>query len=220
MKKIISILLVLSLLFCFTACKDGENDGTSSSGKTENSNVASSDGDTDTHSEPLNYTKFDDLPGSERIRYHEVYFSTPSWRSKNTSNGFTISDSNDYSLVVAYDAENEYSGDMDGINEYMQDKYINTLYDFYVAEYQNISYESKDTVTLDCGSQALRFKGTLTAESGGNTRIMPIYGYNFTYDGATIAITYVIKSDDKAAEYEATLKDIVDKMVKTIRTQP
>ena len=102
----------------------------------------------------------------------------------------------------------------------MTDKYIDTLYDFYVAEYKEISYESKETVTLDCGSQAFKFKGTLTAESGGNTRIMPIYGYNFTYDGATIAITYVIKSEDKAAEYEATLKDIVDKMVKTIRTQP
>lgn len=71
-----------------------------------------------------------------------------------------------------------------------------------------------------CGIETLHFEGTLAGTSGGDTTDFPVYGYASVYDDAPIIISYFVKNLDKADENREYLVDIVDRMVKTVRTEP
>lgn len=47
-----------------------------------------------------------------------------------------------------------------------------------------------------------------------------IYGYSFVYDGSTITTGASIVNPEVIDAKKAMMKDLVDRMVKTVRTQP
>ena len=222
MKKVTSIILILSFLLCLTACgseKDAKSDAGSNDSSAQKTEEESSGDDAQSSG---NYTLYDDLPDYEKIRHHEVYLSTPSWKSRDSSTGVILTnDQTDiYSLVLAYEPETAYTGSIENILDGMHDKYIEVLDRYWSADYADFSLDTKEIVTLDCGVEALHFEGALPGTLSGNTKDFPVYGYAFVYDDAPIIMSYFIKDLEKGEEYKEYATDIVDRIVKTVRTEP
>lgn len=229
MKKIIAFILIVMLVLSMAGCS-GEGETPNNDLQTDSSEAANNDdhgSDADDNSgddRNANYTLYDDLPNYVRILFHETYISTPAWRCDDTFNySWTISDSNDYVVVIAYndDDDGEYTGAIEDILEETYDGFTSAIGDHAVTnEFGEYNLTTKEKVTLDCGSEAMRFEGTMSANEYSAIVDYYIYGYSFVYDGSTITIGASIVNPDVIDEQKDTMKDIVDRMVKTVRTQP
>ena len=222
MKKITSIILILSLLLCLTACGSEKDSQSGADSKDSSAQKTEEESSGDDAQGGGNYTLYDDMPTYEKVRHHEIYLSTPYWRSENSFTGVVLTNeqTNIYSLIFAYEPETPYTGSLEDILDNMHETYVKVLYGYWVAEYADFVLDTKEIVTLDCGVEALHFEGTLPGTSGGKTKDFPVYGYAFVYDDAPIIMSYFIKDLEKGEEYKEYATDIVDRIVKTVRTEP
>lgn len=229
MKKIIAFMLILMLVISIAGCSgEGEkpNDGiqADTSEAADNDDPGSADDDNSVDNGSANYTLYDDLPNYEKILFHETYISTPPWRSDDTFHySWSITNSNDYVVVIAYNDEDkgEYTG---AIEDILEETYEGFTYAVgrraVTEEFGEYNLTTKEKVTLDCGSEAMKFEGTMSANEYSAVVDYYIYGYSFVYDGSTITVGASIVNPDVIDTEKDMIKDIVDRMVKTIRTQP
>lgn len=240
MKKGISIILMLSLLIGLTACGSGKDeqsgagsgngsmqqaDGDHSMPPVEegdNADDVEGEGSDDTEEGNGTFTLYDELSLSAKVTFHEIYISVPPWSSDSRGRGkiYKNDHSNDYALMVAYDYDTEYTGSVEDIPDSMFDEYNLLAREYNLMYYSGFSFDMEENVTLDCGVEALRFEGTLWGMLGEEKKEYPVYGYAFAYEGTPIIVNYFFKNPDKVDEDSDYLKDIIDKMVKTIRTEP
>ena len=155
-----------------------------------------------------------------KIIYHDIYISTPLWREDKVVNGYSLTDSNDYVVCITYNVDEEYTGALDDILDDTYDEFTNAISDRSNArEFGEYNLTTKEKVTLDCGAEAIKFEGTITAEEYSDVVDYYIYGYSFVYDGATITVGTSIVEPEVIDTQKDTMKDIIDRMVKTIRTE-
>lgn len=218
------VVLVLSMAGCSGKGEDPNNStqtGLSDAvNKDDNDSAAEDNGGDDRNA---TFTLYDDLPNYEKILFHEIYISTPAWRCDETIFGWRLSDSNDYVVAITYndDDEGEYTGAIEDILEETYDGFTNAIGNHAVTnEFGEYNLTVKEKVTLDCGSEAMRFEGTMSANEYSAVVDYYIYGYSFVYDGSTITIGASVVNPDVIDAKKDMMKDIVDRMVKTVRTQP
>lgn len=190
------------------------------------------------------YTLYDDLPNCEYLYYddengetQELYFNYPSWRCDREyggigyvcdSTGFNISSDSNYSLVVSQNSETPYTGDIENILDETLYEFTSIVacatVDFYEREDVTVDIlDSKESVTLDCGIEAVKFSGTLPEIVYEDFVEDPayIYGYSFVFNGGmNVTIGFEIQHSQDVPEYKDMLVDVVDRMVKTLRTEP
>lgn len=230
MKKIIALLLTVMLIVSMAGCSGGDgktnNDTQVDSGDTAGNEDHGSTADDDSgDNSSAAYTLYEDLPNYEKIPFHETYISTPAWRSDEISRtfGWSLYDSNNYVITITYnnDDEGEYTGSVEDILDETYEAFTVSVSDHAVAdEFGEYELTTEEKVTLDCGSEAMKFEGTMSADEYSAVVDYYIYGYSFVYDKSTITIGTSIMNPDVVDENKDMLKDIVDRMVKTVRTQP
>lgn len=256
MKKITVILLAALTAASLCACGSGNSntskaDNKKSGNETETKTDKSGQSDQEEESSgesKKKYSEYEDLSSFESIYYGEeddeepysVYISTPAWRSQNEygnsdmgtsgNKGYTIFDNPDYSIIIAYDKEETYSGDIEDVLTVTFPGFIDIIgsatSDYYEGALlpENIvdCIDSQEIVELDCGEKAAKFSGTIPEVSCESYTIKPVdvYGYSFVYnEDINITVGFEIQDQTKISEYEDKLTDIVDRMVKTIRTE-
>lgn len=218
MKRIIALLLTIVLTISMTGCSS-ETEKSNNNTKVNNSSTTNNDsGDR----KNTNYTLYDDLPNYEKIPFHETYISTPAWRSDETNFGWRLTDSTNYVIVITHNfEEDKYNGKTEDILDETYNAFTDAVGDHAVTnEFGEYNLTTKKKVTLDCGSEAMKFEGTMSANEYSAIVDYYIYGYSFVYDKSTITIGASVVNPDVINEKKDMLKKIVDKMVKTIRTQP
>ena len=217
-------MLVAVLAISIVGCSDkGEKPnngtGTGSSQVVNSDSNGSDDGDSQGGGS-ANFTKFDDLPNYVRIIFHEVYISTPAWREEEVPNGFNLTDSTESVISVTYNVDNEYTGNIEDILDDTYDEFTGAIGEHAVTnEFGEYNLTTKEKVTLDCGAEAMKFEGTMSANEYSAVVDYYVYGYSFVYDGATITVGTSVVYPDTIDTNKDKLKDMVDRMVKTIRTQ-
>ena len=163
---------------------------------------------------------YDDLSSYVEINYQDIYISTPLWREDKVINGYNISNSNNYVISITYNYEEEYTGALDDILYDTYDEFVYAIGDHAVTdEFGEYNLTTKEKVTLDCGAEAIRFEGTMSADEYSAIVDYYIYGYSFVYDGVTITVGTSIVEPEVIDAQKDTMKDIIDRMVKTIRTE-
>lgn len=217
-------MLVAVLAISIVGCsEEGEkpNSGTGTgSSQIVNSDSNSSDDGDSQGGGSVNFTKFDDLPNYVKIIFHEVYISTPAWREEKVVDGFNLTDSTEYVISVTYNVDNEYTGNIEDILDDTYDEFTGAVGEHAVTnEFGEYNLTTKEKVTLDCGAEAMKFEGTMSANEYSAVVDYYVYGYSFVYDGATITVGTSIVYPDTIDTNKDKLKDMVDRMVKTIRTQ-
>ena len=189
------------------------------------------------------YTLYDDLPNWEYLYYDDengetqrLYFSYPTWRCDREyggigyvcdASGFNILSASNYSLIVSENSETPYTGEIENILDETLYEFISIVAcatgDFYEREDVPVDIlDSVETVTLDCGIEAVKFSGTLPPIVYESFETDPtyIYGYSFVYNGdMNVTIGFEIQHSEEVPEYEDMLVDLVDRMVKTLRTE-
>ncbi|MGN0171574.1 MAG: hypothetical protein ACI39E_02170 [Acutalibacteraceae bacterium] len=230
MKKIIALLLIVMLVLSMAGCSgEGEksNTGTqaSSSDAANKDEQGSAADDNSGDNGNASYTLYDDLPNYEKLIFHETYISTPAWRCDTTrlTLGWRLTDSNDYVVAITYndDDDGEYTGAIEDILEETYDGFTSAIGDHAVTnEFGEYNLTTKEKVTLDCGSEAMKFEGTMSANEYSAIVDYYIYGYSFVFDKSTITVGASVVNPDVIDEKKDMMKDIVDRMVKTVRTQP
>ena len=154
------------------------------------------------------------------INYQDIYISTPLWREDKVINGYNISNSNNYVISITYNYEEEYTGAIDDILDDTYDEFTYAIGEHAVTnEFGEYNLTTKEKVTLDCGAEAIRFEGTMSADEYSAIVDYYIYGYSFVYDGVTITVGTSIVEPEVIDAQKDTMKDIIDRMVKTIRTE-
>ncbi|MGN0454488.1 MAG: hypothetical protein ACI4G1_04865 [Ruminococcus sp.] len=206
-------------------CSQKDADDTSAS----SSLTSSTPNDNDTKNSGNKYTLYDDLSNSCEILYDDgeninhIYMSVPAWRDTDTFRlSHTYSDSLDYVFTVAYNNEPEekYTGDIEDILEDTYDEFTYAIDDYAMGDsLGEYNLTTKEKVTLDCGSEAMKFEGSVTANEYTSDADYYIYGYSFVYDGVTITVGASIFTSDAIDAKKDTLKDMVDRSVKTVRTE-
>lgn len=242
MKRIIALLLITMLAISMVGCSDGgkkSSDGTgtdsekvvnnssndsdeNADNKEENGDNEDSNGDNNEDNNDDSYTMYDDLPNYENVLFHEIYISTPAWRNDETIYGNRLSDSNDYVIAITYNDDDEkYTGTLDDILEFTYKGFTNAVGEHAVTnEFGEYNLTTKEKVMLDCGVEAIKFEGTMSANEYSAVVDYYVYGYSFLYDEVALTVGASIVNPDVIDENKDTMKDIVDRMVKTIRTQP
>lgn len=248
MKKRIVLMLAVLMAACMCACGSKDNSTGGTSGQDKEESGGASVGKEDSKEEEkkggeAKYTLYDDLPCYDRVYYndengdtHALYISYPAWGCNTEygcsypgveldSIGLSMSaDINDYSMVVTYNNKTPYTGDIENIMETTLPEFASVA-DAACNAYYNVEdlttdhLDSQEVVTLDCGVQAVKFSGSLPTGSQKN-KTTYIYGYSFVYNKTSnITIGYEIENEEKLSEYEDMLKDVIDRAVKTIRTE-
>ncbi|MGN0517986.1 MAG: hypothetical protein ACI4II_04600 [Acutalibacteraceae bacterium] len=226
MKRIIALMLVAVLAISIVGCSDKEekpNNGTDTgSSQFVNSDTNnSSDGDSSQGSSDIPHTMYDDLPNYVNVLFREIYISTPAWRNDEEIYGNKLSDSNDYVIAITYNVDDEYTGAIEDILDETYTPFTKTVGRHAVTnEFGEYKLTTKEKVTLDCGAEAIKFEGTMSANQYSSVVDYYVYGYSFVYDRATITVGASIVNPDVIDAKKDTMKDIIDRMVKTIRTQP
>lgn len=238
MKRIITLLLITMLAISMVGCSDGGKNSSDGTGTDSDKVVNDSGNDSDDNAEnnddngdnednkgdnnDIPHTMYDDLPNYERVLFHEIYISTPAWRSDEALFGNRLSDSNDYVIAITYnDNDEKYTGTLDDILDFSYDGFTYAVGEHAVTnEFGEYKLTTKEKVMLDCGVEAIKFEGTMSANEYSDVVDYYVYGYSFLYDDVALTVGASIVNPDVIDEYKDTMKDIVDRMVKTIRTQP
>lgn len=225
MKRIIALMLIAVLAISMIGCSgksEKPNNGTdtgSSQVVNDGSNASDDDGNSQSNSD-IAHTMYDDLSYYVKIIFHDIYISTPAWREDEVVNGYNLTDSNDYVICVTYNVDDQYTGAIEDILDDTYDEFTGAIGRRAVTEeFGEYNLTTKEKVTLDCGAEAIKFEGTMSANQYSSVVDYYVYGYSFVYDGATITVGTSIVNPDVIDAKKDTLKDIVDRMVKTIRTQ-
>ena len=221
MRKLIVFMLIAMLATSLVGCSGEEKPSNSdtSTNSEEITNEVNDESD-DNSNDNVTYTLYDDLSSYVKIIYHDIYISTPLWREDKVVNGYSLTDSNDYAVCITYNVDEEYTGALDDILDDTYDEFTNAISDRSNArEFGEYNLTTKEKVTLDCGAEAIKFEGTITAEEYSDVVDYYIYGYSFVYDGATITVGTSIVEPEVIDTQKDTMKDIIDRMVKTIRTE-
>ena len=203
-------------------CSGKEESTTTDSSITASEEVVNevNDESDDNSNDNVTHTLYDDLPNYVKIIYHDIYISTPAWREDKVVDGYSLTDSNDYAVCITYNIDEEYAGAIDDILDDTYDEFTNALTDRALAdEFGEYNLTTKEKVTLDCGAEAIRFEGTISADEYTNVVDYYIYGYSFVCDGATITVGTSVFNPDIIDTQKDIMKDIIDRMVKTIRTE-
>ena len=238
-------MLVFALTACGSSAQQngGGNGGSDSEERSEAQNDAGTEGAEDKndnkdentdgsvkyeHYEELSsmYDHVFNLDTSERIYYHY-----PTWKSKTVSggkdgtNGIAYEKNRDgCSIVTIANYESVYEGDIENILESVYSEFTSAAASVELVnrdpEGSEVSLITKrEVVTLLCGVEAMKWEGTLPTAWGDDYEDYLVYGYTFRYQNMHVtfaAILNVNDTENPAVEME-TLKDLVDKMVRTIR---
>lgn len=154
-----------------------------------------------------------------------VYFDQPPYGMSSGGTGyFGTCDNNAFQLITCkqdFDTPS-YDGPIEGLFEECMPEFMYVLGDSLGEYFRDDklfdTFEYTTTVvTLDSGIEAVKFEGT--RKSWADYKYY-IYGYCLVYDAFDLTIGYVIEDKkDYVATYETMLKDIVDRMVTTVRSE-
>ena len=222
MRKLIVFMLISMLAAGLAGCSGKEESTTTDSSITASEEVVNevNDESDDNSNDNVTHTLYDDLPNYIRIIFHEIYISTPAWRIDEVMNGNNLTNSNDYAISITYNIDEEYTGAIDDILDDTYDEFTYAIGEHAVTnEFGEYNLTTKEKVTLDCGAEAIRFEGTMSADEYSAIVDYYIYGYSFVYDGVTITVGTSIVEPEVIDAQKDTMKDIIDRMVKTIRTE-
>lgn len=228
MRRLKMLIFMVVLVFSITACEKED----ASLKNAEDGEAIVSDKEDDAETEKVNtgdYISYDDLTRTETlyiwpddgddfgyaIDCPDVMFDSYGW-------GIGSEDSTDYSIVVAHQERPVLNSGMSLEEAFLdllngEDAYHAILRSVVLATYGEVEPEM-ETVTLDCGKEAIRFSGIQSQYDYGFDEECPIYGYCVFCGDAPVIVSYIILNPDEVDDDTVdTLKDYVDRMVNTIR---
>jgi len=231
MKKLLSLLLVLCMVLSLslTGCGSGSS-GNDDSTQEENvdNKTDKKDKDKKEEKDSFSYKTYDDFDDFNTFynltTEKKMYFSYPALREDSVYGGYSINlGTNDHYIITVMQDYGvpAYSGSIDGLHEAAMPNFIKGLNNVVTAQNSDNPAEAVNVttsgVTLDNGIQAIKFEGTYVKWTG---TICPIYGYHFVYEDFTLSFGYVIEDEEgNTPDYNAQLKDLVDRMVLTVRME-
>ncbi|MBO5353990.1 MAG: hypothetical protein J6A77_11915 [Lachnospiraceae bacterium] len=156
----------------------------------------------------------------------KVYYSHPVMRPNNEYIGYIYDYDQDVNVIVCkqdFDVP-AYDGPIEGLLAECAPVFLDLVGKagtFYLDHETDLlaSFDyTSSIVTLDSGIEAVKFEGSReTWEPGSEYHI---YGYCFVYGAFNMTFGYVIENlngEDNRPAYEAEMRDIVDRMVTTVR---
>lgn len=173
------------------------------------------DADTDASSEEQQtaggdgYLSYDDLPNEQsfilwldegNIRFKCNY--PDSFAFEGSANGMGSENSVAFSLVMAHSEQLMPDTSLeDALYALLKgDEFHHTLRRVNRATYDDMTPDETESVTLDCGREALRFSGLQHMDDYGTTADCPIYGYCTMLNDIPVIICYIIFDEEKYEE--------------------
>ncbi len=170
------------------------------------------------------YETFSELTNTEQLSKFDIYVDVPDWYRDWAGYGIVVSNQwRVCGIVVGCSNETQPDATADDIFQETYDEWFITHGAFPIidAAYEDYAPDIIDHVTLACGAEAIQFEGKNPGNKNFSEIESPVYGYMFLFEERPVIIGYVIKEEgDIDDEAVAELKETVDKIVQTIRTEP
>lgn len=228
MKKLLSLLLALSLALSLCAC-GGSAGSTSAPVASDDAPAAdtSSAAPTEekTEAPAAGYLTYDDLTNTESFWLQtdagevKLQCDYPSGFSFDT-HGTGMGSENDtaFSIVMAHAEQPMPDASLeDAFCALLNGDFHSVLRQVYSGSYGEAAPEP-ETVTLDCGREAIRFSGIQPIDDYGTPIDAPIWGYGMLLDGIPVIVCYVVFKEEAVAEDRLTeLAHYVEEMANTVR---
>lgn len=183
--------------------KAQDNDGAQDAGtdaSSEEQQTAGGDG----------YLSYDDLPNEQSfflwLDEGDIHFKCnypDNFAFDGHGNGMGSENSFDYSIVMAHSEqpmpdtslEDAFYALLNG-----EDGFHSILRMVKKASYDDLTPDETESVTLDCGREALRFSGLQHMDDYGTIADCPIYGYCTMLDDIPVIICYIIFDEENYEE--------------------
>lgn len=219
MKKGIALLLATVIMStCLAACGDKDK-------KTENGNGEATEVKVDQTDETAETTKEEEaeetqpesnalLIDTAKVPMKDIYYDYPDYHY--VEEGFTTAYKKLGSRYVTFTrVENVQITDLQEAHEMAFSMFQALMENDGVITALNVVTESTETIN---GIEVYKYEGTVTLEKG-NGREAYVIGYSFIMHGLPCNITGVLLDKEQPEELITEIRDIVNAMMKTVRTE-
>ena len=145
----------------------------------------------------------------------EVYCNVPEEYERDTNRGVAVAIKNvDYIATIYNGSENVYSGELEGILDFVAKDYLfdSNIYLYKEIEEEELKASSFESVTVS-GYDAVKFRGPVK-NVGGST--YEIYGYAMIIEDTPVVFMGILCSEEQAKEELKEMQDLVDLMAGSI----
>lgn len=222
MKRLLSILLCLCMVFALAACGGETPKDESSTPSTEQTSKPDSTDEKDTTSgteEPVG-DKYDSYA---KVGGESIYVNYKDGRRDDTGASSIVFHSTATDLtVLAYDTTGSFSGDHTGVLSMINDGrmlkdiaiYSDADFNDYNTTYK-INVKSSEDATVN-GIAMVKFTGSVKST---NDRDCYVYGYAFVVDGVPCVLAGFVLSEAQEQNLITSINTEIDTMIKTVRTE-
>lgn len=213
MKKLICLLLAVTMLASLAACSADNNNGKTENSQStaENTEQSTSAEEAPTNDDTSSKVKTARTPGTEIYVDYDV-----SLRKKEQPTTILMYNNNDCLTGLCFQVNEEYTGTLEGVIDVYKEDFIidattSSCGDLYGSEIEVISTE-KVTVA---GRDSIKFIGTVNNDNKWDCHV---YGYTFIINNKAYALIGLVSAKEQDSEMIKEIDERIDKMAATIRT--
>ena len=221
MKKLVKMFMVLFLLCNITGCGDSENENLSNNDNNIVQNDSNQNSSTDVDTDKDSVEKNDMLKRTYDVPGKSIYIDTPNWPGRTL--GYTWYNHIDDYFVAFVSQKRSDASDLETAHADAIEWFHGDVEDEVTSNQLNVT---KDSYTTINGIDMYQYEGTLRCstdnfdlENPEKQREIYAKGYSFIMDGVPCTVIGGVLSDEQAKSNIDDISEIIDAMIKTLRSE-
>ena len=221
MKKIVKMIMVLFLLCNITGCGDSENENLSNNDNNIVQNDSNQNSSTDVDTDNDSVEKNDMLPRTYAVPGKSIYIDVTKWADKKLS--YTWYSHSDFKFVAFVSQKRSDATDLESAHSDAIQWFHKDAVDEVMSNQLNVIKDSYMTIN---GIDMYQYEGTLRCSTDYLDMENPekqheIYakGYSFIMDGVPCTVIGGVLGDEQAQSDIDEVSEIIDAMIKTLRSE-
>lgn len=212
MKKIISILLVLSFIIAFASCANNKSSDENSKNDANNSEITVTENENIGNNSNDSFKKSKHLVGTNYVSMKDIYYDIPDMHFIESGYADIYIDNYDKYVTFLCDWTNEVDS-LEVVQDLMFPIFRDSISN---SDFINELGEITGNTTTVNGIDVYAFEGVVNAGLRAN-RDEYIKGYTFIFEGVPCAIYGVVMDENQPQEDIDYISEVVDEMMESVR---
>lgn len=217
MKRIISLILALTIAFGLVGCNTAPNDDTTENTKDVNASEAVS---TTEQSTPDTSESTDDKQNENilQVPTKDIYFTYPQdWMLSEGIETSMVMESDECLVGVCYNWHDTFDGDLVKLISSFSPGFLNDAYSYCKGNVSASEIKVENSEDAKVGNyDGIKFSGTVSNKGEWDCHV---YGYTVNVDGVSLMIIGLVSTKAQDAQMIEEIDKITDQIAASIRTE-